>query len=233
VTTATNGADTRERVMNAAADLFAARGFAGTSISAIRNASGVLPSSIYWEFGSKEGILLAVLEDSAARWLEQARACAVRAMAEPTDSPADRLGAYLEYLADALAERPEFMRLLLLLSLERRNVDERSLQAIRRVRERAIESLAHLYVDAGIVDQAVQGTAVIDLARASLAFFDGAFIAAQVDPKTADLRRMFSLLRAGITAGVTRADEALPDRVIDRRERPTHRVSIVMPKGFE
>ena len=212
MTVSAPGTDTRERVMGAASELFAARGFAGTSISAIRNASGVLPSSMYWEFGSKEGILLAVLEDSAARWLGQARACAVRAMAEPTHSPADRLGAYLEYLADALGERPEFMHLLLLLSLERRDVDERSLQAIRRVRERAIEGLAHLYAEAGIVDQAVQGTAVIELARASLAFFDGAFIAAQVDPTTADLRRMFSLLRAAITAGVTRA-ESRRDRI--------------------
>ena len=205
MTTATTGADTRERVIRAAAELFAARGFAGTSISSIRNASGALPSSIYWEFGSKEGILVAVLEDSAARWLEQARACAVRAMAQPAPSAAVRLGAYLEYLADALAERPEFMRLLLLLSLERRDVDERSLQAIRRVRQCALESLAHLYAEAGIVDPA-EGSAAIDLARASLAFFDGAFIAAQVDPEAADLRRMFSLLHAGITAAVPRVD---------------------------
>ena len=218
MTTATAGADTRERVMRAAAELFGARGFAGTSISAIRNASGVLPSSIYWEFGSKEGILLAVLEDSAARWLEQARACAVRAMAQPTPSAEHRLGAYLEYLADAFAERPEFLRLLLLLSLERRDVDERSLQAIRQVRQCAIESLAHLYAEAGIVDQAAPGSAVLELARASLAFFDGAFIAAQVDPETTDLRRMFSLLHAGITAAVPRAHREALHGAGNRRE---------------
>lgn len=203
MTTAIAGADTRERVMRAAAELFGARGFAGTSISAIRDASGAQPSSIYWEFGNKEGILLAVLEDSAARWLEQARACAVRAMAQPAPSATLRLAAYLEYLADALAERPEFLRLLLLLSLERRDVDEGSLQAIRQVRKCAIEGLARLYREAGIVDPAAQEPAVIELARASLAFFDGAFVAAQVDPDTTDLRRMFSLLHAGITAAVT------------------------------
>lgn len=200
MTAATAGAGTRERVIRAAAELFATRGFAATSISAIRNASGALPSSIYWEFGSKDGILAAVLEDSAARWLEQARASAVRAMAQPALSAKLRLGAYLEQLADALAERPEFLRLLLLLSLERRDVDERSLQAIRQVRRRAVESLACLYAEAGIVDPAAQESDVVELARASLAFFDGAFVAAQVDPETTDLRRMFSLLHAGITA---------------------------------
>lgn len=206
MTAATAGAGTRERVIRAAAELFATRGFAATSISAIRNASGALPSSIYWEFGSKDGILAAVLEDSAARWLEQARASAVRAMAQPALSAKLRLGAYLEQLADALAERPEFLRLLLLLSLERRDVDERSLQAIRQVRRRAVESLARLYAEAGIVDPAAQESDVVELARASLAFFDGAFVAAQVDPETTDLRRMFSLLHAGITAAVTRAN---------------------------
>src|SRR3712207_2719799 len=71
---------TRQRVLDAAAELFAAHGFAGTSISAIRKASGVLPSSIYWEFGSKQGILAAVLEDSADRWLDQAAQSARRAI---------------------------------------------------------------------------------------------------------------------------------------------------------
>lgn len=46
MTAATAGAGTRERVIRAAAELFATRGFAATSISAIRNASGALPSSI-------------------------------------------------------------------------------------------------------------------------------------------------------------------------------------------
>jgi AcrR family transcriptional regulator len=192
-------------VIRAAADLFAARGFAGTSISSIRNASGLLPSSIYWEFGSKEGILVAVLEDSAARWLEQAEDCALHAMAEPAPSPESRLGVYLDYLANALAERPEFLRLLLLLSLERREVDERSLQAIRNVRQRAMQGLARLFLEAGVLDATTREADVMQLARASLAFFDGAFIAAQIDPATTDLRRMFSLLRTCITAAMARA----------------------------
>ena len=69
MTTATVVGETRQRVLRAASELFSARGFAGTSISAIRAASGVLPSSIYWEFGSKEGLLAAVLEDAAEQWL--------------------------------------------------------------------------------------------------------------------------------------------------------------------
>ncbi len=200
--TAVAPADTRARVIRAAAELFAARGFAGTSISAIREASGTRSSSIYWEFGSKEGILAAVLEDAATRWHEHAFSEARRIDAECTaDGPA-RLTAFLEALADALAARPEFLRLLLLLALERRDVDARSLQAIRNVRQRAVEDLAQFFIESGIAANLRPGLDLMELARGSLAFFDGSFIAAQIDPETTDLRRAFSLVRLGFAAFV-------------------------------
>ena len=200
--TATAGADTRERVIRAAAELFSARGFAGTSISAIREASGVLPSSIYWEFGSKEGLLAAVLQDAAARWLQQAGDSIQRAKDRPAASAGERLGDALDHLADAMAERPEFHRLLLVLALERRDAGEATLQVVRNVRQLALQGLAGLYLETGIVDERTPEEAVADLTRASLAFFDGALVAAQIDPAKADLRRMFALLRAGVIAAM-------------------------------
>lgn len=194
--------DTRERVIRAAADLFATRGFAGTSISAIRDASGAMPSSIYWEFGSKEGLLAAVLKDAAEQWLEQARASIERAGGRLNRSGPERLEAALDHLADATAARPEFHRLLLLLALERRDASEATLEAVRNVRELALQGLAHLYRETGILRADTPRAAVEDLTRASLAFFDGAFVAAQIDPAKADLRRMFALLRAGVVAAM-------------------------------
>jgi AcrR family transcriptional regulator len=202
VTTDTAGVDTRERVLRAASELFSARGFAGTSISSIREVSGVLPSSIYWEFGSKEGLLAAVLEDAAERWLQQAGDSIQRAMDRPAASADERLGDALDHLADAMAERPEFHRLLLLLALERRDAGEATLQIVRNVRQLALQGLARLYVDTGIVSEGTPEEAVADLTRASLAFFDGALVAAQIDPAKADLRRMFALLRAGVIAAM-------------------------------
>lgn len=204
VTTATTGGATRERVLRAASELFASRGFAGTSISAIREVSGAMPSSIYWEFGSKEGLLAAVLEDAAERWLQQARDSLQRAKDRPVASPGERLGDALDHLADAMAERPDFHRLLLLLALERRDAGEATLRAVRNVRQLALQGLARLYHDTGIVEEATPEEAMDDLTRASLAFFDGALVAAQIDPSTADLRRMFALLRAGVVAAMPR-----------------------------
>ena len=193
---------TRTRVLSAAAELFATRGFAGTSISAIRAVSGVLPSSIYWEFGSKGGILAAVLEDSAGRWLAQADESARRALEQSRSTGRAPLESYFVNLGEELTERPEFLRLLLLLSLERREADPATLEVVRRVRARAITGLARAFRVGGLVDDDASEAAVHELARMALAFSDGAFIAAQIDPVAADLRRMFAVFYAGMAASL-------------------------------
>lgn len=193
-------ADTRTRVLNAASDLFARRGFSGTSIAAIRAASGVLPSSIYWEFGSKQGILTAVLEESAGRWLDQLAESGKRAWAQSQADGSPALDACFANLGRQLTERPEFLRLLLLLALERREADPATIEAIRRVRARATAGLASAFRLGGFIDEPLSDEAVHELARLSLAFADGAFVAAQIDPDTVDLQRLFSLFYAGVAA---------------------------------
>jgi AcrR family transcriptional regulator len=188
--------------MGAASDLFATRGFAGTSISEIRKASGASASSIYWEFGSKEGILAAVLEESAAKWHDQARQSVQRAWEESHDSGRPPLEVYLADLASQLTERPEFLRLLLLLSLERREVDPSTVEAVRRVRARAVAALARAFRLAGVLPETVPDQVVADIAQTTLAFADGAFIAKQIDPEGTDLQRLFRIFYSGLAAAL-------------------------------
>lgn len=51
------GERSRESILDATERLMATKGYAATSISDIRDACGLAPSSIYWHFGSKEGVL--------------------------------------------------------------------------------------------------------------------------------------------------------------------------------
>src|SRR3712207_643711 len=60
--------DSRRRLVDAATTLFADRGYRDTSLQAIGDASGVSRGSIFWHFGSKEGLLWAVVEQAFARW---------------------------------------------------------------------------------------------------------------------------------------------------------------------
>jgi AcrR family transcriptional regulator len=55
-------ADTRRRLLNAAAELFAERGVDGTSIDAIAERADRTSGAVYDHFGGKDGLLLALLD---------------------------------------------------------------------------------------------------------------------------------------------------------------------------
>ncbi|MEV0825146.1 TetR/AcrR family transcriptional regulator [Nonomuraea rubra] len=56
--------ESRELILAAAAELFAAKGYRQTTFADVAERSGISRGSIPWHFGSKEGLLLAVLERS-------------------------------------------------------------------------------------------------------------------------------------------------------------------------
>jgi AcrR family transcriptional regulator len=78
--------ETREQVIKAAIDLFSTRGFNGTSIRAIANAMGMSISNIYHYFVNKEGLMLAILEQSSKRLLDH-----LHQISEKEMEPLDRL----------------------------------------------------------------------------------------------------------------------------------------------
>jgi AcrR family transcriptional regulator len=57
------GVRRREQIIGAAAAVFAEYGYAGGSVRTIADRIGVSPASLLQHFGSKEGLLMAVLED--------------------------------------------------------------------------------------------------------------------------------------------------------------------------
>lgn len=74
----------KEKLLMTAIDLFAAKGFRGTSIRNIAQAMGMSISNIYHYFGSKEGLMLAILEESSQRLVERLKAITQRDM-EPLE----------------------------------------------------------------------------------------------------------------------------------------------------
>ena len=59
------GEDTRERLLNAAEQLFAEQGIAVTTLRALTRAAGVNLAAVHYHFGGKEGLLDAVVERRA------------------------------------------------------------------------------------------------------------------------------------------------------------------------
>lgn len=62
-----SGDDTRERILEAAAPLFAAEGFAGASTRAIAAAGGVNIATLAYHFGDKQGLYAALVDRTYGR----------------------------------------------------------------------------------------------------------------------------------------------------------------------
>lgn len=56
------GNASREHILEAAIEVLKERGYAGLSISAVCDKVDIAPTSIYWHFGSKAGLMEAVIE---------------------------------------------------------------------------------------------------------------------------------------------------------------------------
>jgi TetR/AcrR family acrAB operon transcriptional repressor len=63
------GAESRRRIMDAAEELFAERGYDRTSFVDIAERSGISRGSIPWHFENKEGLLIAVVERAVERYI--------------------------------------------------------------------------------------------------------------------------------------------------------------------
>ena len=190
------GVESRRKIVDAAAALMAERGFAGTSIAAVSQCSGLPSGSIYWHFESKEALLGAVVEEGARRWF----GTLPRIEGLPAD-PAERTKALFDAVEAALETHPEFLRLLLLIALERRDVDPTSLAVIRRVRALALERIRKMLVVLLAPLKLRNEKRIADeFARLVLVVADGAFVAQHLDPEQADVRRSFGLLRRALTA---------------------------------
>ena len=198
------GVESRRRIVDAAAALRAERGFAGTSIAAVSQRSGLPSGSIYWHFESKEALLAAVVEEGARRWFD----ALPRFDTLPSD-PAERTAALFEAVEASLEAHPEFLRLLLLIALERRDVDPSSLTVIRRVRDLALDRIRKMLAIllAPLKLRNVQRIAD-EFARLVLVVADGAFVAQHIDPEQADVRRSFGLLRRALMALAGEMDTA-------------------------
>ncbi|GAA4095945.1 TetR/AcrR family transcriptional regulator [Actinomadura miaoliensis] len=92
-------AETRERLLRAAADAFAARGYDGTRVADIAAAAGVSNGALYAHFGSKAELLVAAL-----------RAHARRVLADLVDAEPERSLADLLLIAGRCLPRPRDTR---------------------------------------------------------------------------------------------------------------------------
>ena len=188
------GESSRELILDVTERLMATRGYAATSISHIRSACGLPASSIYWHFGSKEGVLAAVMERGADRFF-------AAIPGHGTDGPGrDDVAVQLGATAGLLAQHPDFLRLFYVLSLERRD-DPAVTAIVRRVRDTAIAGFRTVIASV-IPDDAPPRKAaevVGELTALAIALSDGVFFADHLEPDSTDVERMYRRLFQAVT----------------------------------
>lgn len=181
---------TRERLLEAAIEMFAERGYAATGVDALCRRAGVAKTGLYWEFQSKAGLLNAVIDQVVSEWVDQ-----ITAAARAGGSPRERLDVALTTLRRRVHDRPELFRVLLVVMAERTQVDGEAREALRR-----FYSSAHLALLTGIQEAVGAALPREDLAAACdliLSMIQGVFLRSQVYGD-GDVDRLFGAVRTTI-----------------------------------
>lgn len=143
--------DIRQRILGAACGLFAKKGYAATSIREITKAAQVTNPMIYYYFGSKEELFMAVLIDAMAKMGEK-----IAAVLADTQGMRARLVAVMMANFEALRESPDLARLFVAtqFGVEQERFGVRLRELIRGDKE----YMRHLLLEGqreGVVDPAI------------------------------------------------------------------------------
>ncbi len=151
-------------------------GFEAATVAAIVKESGIPASSVYHYFGSKDGVLLAVMERGAARFFDE--------LPEPrrrVGTPEEHLRAVTDGMVHALGQHPDFLRLLIVFAAQPPDASDGQVrEVVNGVRATALERLRDQLVLA--FGDEPGDPHILLLSRFALAAIDGAFIAHQSDP---------------------------------------------------
>ncbi|RSN66956.1 TetR/AcrR family transcriptional regulator [Actinomadura sp. WAC 06369] len=201
--------ETRRRILRAAAEIAAERGYDGTSVALVTKRSGLPASSVYWHFGSKDDLLAAVIEHSYTEWLP------ARPRWAPPEPGTDRIEYLRNWLREAgqsFADRPVFMRLGLMLLLERRAEEPAARARFQQIRAEMLTAMADWW-GAVLPGEVVERRPDLPglLAQLNMAASDGLYAMSAGDPSI-DMNALQDLLATALDSVADRiAREAAGD----------------------
>ncbi|MBS9534734.1 TetR/AcrR family transcriptional regulator [Mycobacterium sp. M1] len=193
-----DGELSRARILDAAAEIAAERGYEGTSIALVSAKCDLPASSIYWHFKNKDDLIAGVIERSFASWLA--------AWQVPSDGTApDRIVTLAVQVAKSLLESSDFIRLGLMLALERRPVEPRARAMFLQARAQTFAELSRTIVE---LNPELTDADARQLATYAMAGADGLFIAHEIDGDSVDLIAQFELHAHAVLDAARRLIEA-------------------------
>lgn len=144
----TERGDSRQRIIDAAAELFRANGVRATGINAVIAQAGVAKATFYAHFRSKNDLIRLWLQGPSARWFDQVLAeLEARAL-----DPAERLTTFFDVLGEWLAEDGFRGCPFINTATEFRNADHLFSQELADVTREIEEYLQRTAAEAGFAD---------------------------------------------------------------------------------
>jgi ABC-2 type transport system ATP-binding protein len=147
-----SAADTRQRILTIAADLFARQGYTGTTIADIARELGTTTAALYYHFPSKADILGGLLAEPLTAYTR-----IIEGLDENQPEPAELLGAFIDLAVDSRALAGMIDRDPAVLAM----IDERLPRTSRQTTEQVIAVLAGPDADRSAVVRAHAALAVI------------------------------------------------------------------------
>lgn len=172
------GVESRDRILDAAAEIIYDRGYSGASVSEIRKRSGLPASSIYWHFGNKDGVIAAVLQRYSDHFFQSLPAFEQPAGADPIEA----FTAFMVHVGEAATDDDRLFRVLDILALETPDDSTEVHASVRRIRG---EGLGFLLGPIRTLCDAIDSERnPVEIATFCLAVLDGYVIARRVNPES-------------------------------------------------
>ena len=189
-----NGDESRQKILAAATAIAGERGYDGTSIALVSERSGLPASSIYWHFKDKDALLAAVIDRS---WVQWVAGMSTPVQIEDGASRLEIMRALMRRTGRALLESPDFLRLGLMLTLERRPDEPAARTAFLHTRGETFDQMVASYAE-HFADLDEAGAR--ELATFTMAMADGLFVAREIRGDDMDLVQHFETLAVAVLA---------------------------------
>lgn len=194
-------ANSRDLILDAAEGLLATRGYRGTSIAAVCQASGLPTGSIYWHFGNKAGVAQAVMQRGARGFFAR-----MPRAADLKGSPAERLCDFFEAAAKAVAAHPAFFRVEVALNMESHE-DETIRTVLQEVTDYTVREIVAVVEpaarDSGVPEPAKLAT---ELAELTMVLTRGSLLTGDGDEAVKAMRRVHHLILLCIAEAAASAE---------------------------
>jgi AcrR family transcriptional regulator len=161
-----HGQATRDRIIEETINIVCKKGFAGTSVREICEAVGVAKTALYWHFGSKTGLMSAMIEDVTAGWIRD-----IETNSQEKLTPKARLDKLLADLRDLVDNRSHLLRVLMMAVMEQGTVESEIRETVRDLTDRTIQAIMQGYKDTlgiELPDMDLVGHTIVALLHASL-----------------------------------------------------------------